>query len=80
MGELLCWYVLFAWLPFCFSIDHSFRTTIIHRLKCDVPVDLSFIIHWVGRLSMQPWCHSLLQVGTGAAPALFFGNGKMEKN
>jgi uncharacterized membrane protein (Fun14 family) len=36
-----------------------------------VPVDLWFLLHWVGRLPILPWFYSVIQVGTGAAIALF---------
>jgi hypothetical protein len=36
-----------------------------------VPIDLWFLLHWVGRLPIQPWFYSLIQIGAGAAAALF---------
>jgi len=35
-----------------------------------VPVDLWFLLHWVARLPILPWCYSVIQAGTGAAIAL----------
>jgi hypothetical protein len=36
-----------------------------------VPIDLWFLLHWVGRLPIQPWFYSLIQSGVGASAALF---------
>jgi len=35
-----------------------------------VPLDLWFLLHWVGRVPIPPWFYSLIQAGTGAAMAL----------
>ena len=35
------------------------------------PVDLWFMLHWVGQLPIQPWVYSLIQIGAGAALAFF---------
>ena len=43
----------------------------IHYPEKYVPIDLWFLLHWVGRLPIQPWLYSLIQIGAGAAAALF---------
>lgn len=43
----------------------------IHYPEKYAPADLWFLLHWVGRLPIQPWFYSLIQAGTGAATALF---------
>ena len=43
----------------------------IHYPQKYAPIDLWFLLHWVGRLPIQPWLYSLIQIGTGAAAALF---------
>ena len=42
----------------------------LHYPEKYVPVDLWFLLHWIGRLPIQPWFYSLIQAGTGVAMAL----------
>jgi len=44
-----------------------------------VPIDLWYLLHWVGQLPIQPWFYSLIQVGAGAALALLCIFGKWKK-
>jgi hypothetical protein len=35
------------------------------------PLDLWFLLHWIGHLPFSPFCYALLQLGSGGAIALF---------
>lgn len=74
--------LLLAIAPFLFQhwsyVSDQYHTWIQTRISDNrlnypqkyVPLDLWFLLHWVGRLPIQPWFYSLIQVGTGAAMAL----------
>jgi hypothetical protein len=36
-----------------------------------VPIDLWFLLHWIGHLPIPPWFYTLIQLGTGAGLAMF---------
>jgi len=40
------------------------------------PLDLWFLLHWIGHLPFPPFAYALLQLGSGGAVALFCGWGK----
>ena len=43
-----------------------------------VPLDLSFLLHWIGHLQVTPFLYTLLQAGGGAAVALVCAWGKLK--
>jgi hypothetical protein len=80
--RLLVAILLFAVAPFLFQhwsyVSDQYHAWIETRISDNrlsypdkyVPVDLWFLLHWVGRLPIQPWFYALIQAGTGAAAAL----------
>jgi Glycosyltransferase family 87 len=94
--RLLIALLLFAAAPFLLQhwsyVSDQYHAWIATRISDNrlnypdkyVPVDLWFLLHWVGRLPIQPWCYSLIQAGTGATAALLciygiWKNWKMER-
>ena len=81
--RLLLALLLLAVAPFLFQhwsyVSDQYHTWIetrisdnrIHYPEKYVPIDLWFLLHWVGRLPIQPWFYSLIQIGAGVAAALF---------
>jgi hypothetical protein len=79
--RLLLILLLLAVAPFLFQhwtyVSDQYHTWIATRIADHrstypakyVPVDLWFMLHWVGQLPIPPWVYSLIQVGAGAALA-----------
>lgn len=79
--RLVLAFVLLAVVPFLFQnwsyVSDQCHAWIETRISDNrvqypekyVPVDLWFLLHWVGRLPILPWCYSVIQAGTGAAIA-----------
>jgi hypothetical protein len=82
MWRLLLALLLLAVAPFLFQhwsyVSDQYHAWIQTRISDDrlnypdkyVPVDLWFLLHWVGHLPIPPWFYTLIQAGTGAATAL----------
>jgi hypothetical protein len=81
-GRLLLALLLLAIAPFLFQhwsyVSDQYHAWIQTRILDNrlnypekyVPLDLWFLLHWVGRVPILPWFYSLIQAGTGAAMAL----------
>lgn len=90
--RLLLALLLFAIAPFLFQhwsyVSGQYHAWIETRISDNrlnypdkyVPVDLWFLLHWVGHLPIPPWFYALIQAGTGAASALLCIWGKIWKN
>jgi uncharacterized membrane protein (Fun14 family) len=80
--RLLLALLLLAVVPFLFQnwsyVSDQYHAWIETRMSDNrlqypekyVPVDLWFLLHWVGRLPISPWFYSVIQAGTGAAIGL----------
>ncbi|HEY1478355.1 MAG TPA: glycosyltransferase family 87 protein [Chthoniobacterales bacterium] len=80
--RLLLALLLFAVAPFLFQhwsyVSDQYHAWIETRISDNrlnypdkyVPVDLWFLLHWVGHLPIPPWFYALIQAGTGIATAL----------